>query len=135
MSEFDREDVEGDNARREESTGFRLLGTSAQGSIAYYRPESRTYVETTEDVEAEGGTESSYETERRLNDDSELGGVLAEVRDSVGWDELTDFARKFLPDEGGDREGGTESDERKNEGRENDDRENEDRGAGDGPRH
>ncbi|XVH30254.1 hypothetical protein ACNS7O_07485 [Haloferacaceae archaeon DSL9] len=97
MRDNERDDRErpADGAPTADDGDFRLLGTSGEGSVAYYRPETRTYVETEEQFDG-AIAETDWVARRQLTGRDELAELLSDIGDSIGWTDLSDYAREFV---------------------------------------
>jgi hypothetical protein len=90
----------------------RLLGVNTEGQPVYYDEEAHARRDAATDADADADA-ADWDDDRPLDDDVTVGDLLDDVEESVGWDELTDYARDHLPgmdaddgDDGGDGTGG-----------------------------
>ena len=83
----------------------RLLGVNTEGQPVYYDEEAHARRDAPADADAE-----DWRDDRPLDEDATVGDLLDDVEESVGWDELTDYARDHLPgmdaDDGDEGTGG-----------------------------
>jgi hypothetical protein len=80
----------------DEHDGARLLGTSAEGGVAYYHPDDNLLLETDLGPD-ELRDDSGWTSRRALPPGESVGDLGGRLQRSLGLSDLTEYARSQLP--------------------------------------
>jgi hypothetical protein len=80
----------------DEHDGARLLGTNAEGGVAYYHPDDNLLLETDLGPD-ELRDDSGWTSRRALSPGESVGDLVDRLDQSLGFTEMTEYARSRLP--------------------------------------
>lgn len=81
----------------EEHDGARLLGTSAEGGVAYYHPDDHLLLETDLGPADLKDNPSGWARQQQLSPDESVGDLIDRINRTIGFTEVTEYARSHLP--------------------------------------
>jgi hypothetical protein len=81
----------------DERDGARLLGTSAEGGVAYYHPDDHLLLETDLGPKELADDPAGWARRRELSPGESVGDLVDRLDQSLGFSEMTEYARSHLP--------------------------------------
>ncbi|EJN59738.1 hypothetical protein [Halogranum rubrum] len=97
MADTNPRDDDDDESYPEEHDGARLLGTSAEGGVAYYHPDDRLLLETDLGPTELRDDPSGWVNRRELAPGESLSDLVDSIDRSIGFTEMSEYARSHLP--------------------------------------